>query len=585
MSAIFCALLLINSIPFVFGLEAYFDEKSESIKFNHKPMTSPLFKSRLREITLETRIGTTLQVDQQASETRYSKTTQTQIPLLSSPSLYSANIPILIDGDNDFRIRAINYGWPGEGTSKNPIIITNYVITNSQSRSLITIQNTDLHFIIRNNLLIGMTGISKGISLQNTQNGIIENNTILNNEIGIDVASSIFTTIERNTIADNYQGLLISGSGHIISSNNIHNNTFSGISMRICSSSNVMDNIIHDNHVGVDIRGSKYVYFSRNVIYKNYLGLSIDRSTDYAFILSNDFLGNGPGMTYSQAYDDGTNSRFESNYWADWTNPNANRDDTVDNPYPIDGNAKSSDPSPQTDPNNPIAGEFTSTPRIFSNNLLGSVYNFIVSIVSILVIVISIIGLKFFISSTANQKWINRPYTHSRSFFSSNFNQRFKELCKVALPHNFITGVEWYLLSAEISLFLIFSTSAPLTTGIFIQDIGSFLLFAAFYPLIHPWAMLSAFSALSTPPFGRTSIWAVSLCISILFIHIATAGLLIFVRTKVFKSQIYRELKKPESPEIEKDWIEIVIISEEKVLDYAEKAQQLVKDWKKPHEK
>ncbi|MFX1254968.1 MAG: right-handed parallel beta-helix repeat-containing protein [Promethearchaeota archaeon] len=517
-----------------------------------------------------------LPIDQEACETQYSKTTH---PLLSSPSLlktHMPNMPILIEGDSDFRIRAANYGWPGDGTSEKPFIISNYFINHSQMRSLINIQNTDLHFKICNNLLIGMAGITKGISLENTQYGTIINNTIINNEIGIDVASSFNTIIESNTIANSYQGIIIGGSFHIISYNDIYNNTFSGISMRLCSSSSVLNNDIYDNQIGVDIRGSRHVDFSKNVFYKNNLGLSIDRTTDYAVIRSNDFLSNGPGMTYSQAYDDGSNTRFESNYWADWTNPNPNRDGTVDSPYFIDGNAKSADFSPQTGPNNPDAVEFTSPPRIFSNNLLGFIYNFIVSIVSILMMVSGIIGLKFLFSSTVDHKWINKSHIHSISLFSSNFNQK-RELFKIALPNNVIIGIEWYLLSAEISLLLIFSSSAPLTTGIFTIDIGTFLLFALIYPLIHPWAMLTTFSALIIPPYSRIGIWAAPLCISIVLIHITTAAFLFIVETKVFQSQIDGKIKEPE---IQEDIIEIAIVSEEKILGYAKEARSLVKEYK-----
>ena len=116
-------------------------------------------------------------------------------------STYSSHSPISIDGNTDFLTQASNNNWGGNGSIDNPIIIENYNITSSATEHMIMILNTDLHFIIQNNLLNGVNGLGKvfgdGIWLNNVQNGQILNNTICSNKMGISLEPNSLRELSR----------------------------------------------------------------------------------------------------------------------------------------------------------------------------------------------------------------------------------------------------------------------------------------------------------------------------------------------------------------------------------------------------
>ena len=100
------------------------------------------------------------------------------------------HVPIFITNNNQFT----NQGFLGSGTSEDPYKIENLNITNPND-DLISISNTTVHFIIKNNLLDGLATATSGISLSNVKHCTIENNLIRRNEDGIkavDIYSSMF---------------------------------------------------------------------------------------------------------------------------------------------------------------------------------------------------------------------------------------------------------------------------------------------------------------------------------------------------------------------------------------------------------
>ncbi|MFX1255618.1 MAG: hypothetical protein ACFFCZ_28705, partial [Promethearchaeota archaeon] len=64
---------------------------------------------------------------------------------------FNPHTPIFIDDNSDFS----TLGFNGSGTSGDPYLIENFFF-NSSSATLISIQNTNVHFTIRNNLLDGV---------------------------------------------------------------------------------------------------------------------------------------------------------------------------------------------------------------------------------------------------------------------------------------------------------------------------------------------------------------------------------------------------------------------------------------------
>ncbi|MFQ5980459.1 MAG: right-handed parallel beta-helix repeat-containing protein [Candidatus Heimdallarchaeota archaeon] len=127
--------------------------------------------------------------------------------------------PIYIDEDSDFAA----YGFPGDGSESNPYVIENYNIFNSTA-TLIHVENTTVHFEIRDNNLNGIDGSNDGIFLSRVVNGTISSNTIFNCQTGINLFHSHDNTITNNYITNNFgHGIFLDGSG----SNTIDYNTIS----------------------------------------------------------------------------------------------------------------------------------------------------------------------------------------------------------------------------------------------------------------------------------------------------------------------------------------------------------------------
>ncbi|NVM31422.1 MAG: right-handed parallel beta-helix repeat-containing protein, partial [Candidatus Helarchaeota archaeon] len=101
----------------------------------------------------------------------------------ASPELsIKADSPFNITANADFDL----YDSGGNGQPGTPWILENYVI-NASGLGVhgILINNTDAHFILRNCTVTGTETGYAGIWSENITNGIIQNNTIVNNYYGI----------------------------------------------------------------------------------------------------------------------------------------------------------------------------------------------------------------------------------------------------------------------------------------------------------------------------------------------------------------------------------------------------------------
>ncbi len=109
----------------------------------------------------------------------------------------------------------------GVGTINNPYIIENWLI-DATKNSGIHIQDTTKYFIIRNCLIYNGTNGSfhPGIFLFNSDNGIIENNTLILNSYGIWLRSSDYISISDNNITNCYIDILYQKSRYSQISNN-----------------------------------------------------------------------------------------------------------------------------------------------------------------------------------------------------------------------------------------------------------------------------------------------------------------------------------------------------------------------------
>ena len=241
--------------------------------------------------------------------------------------------PININSNYDF----LEYNFPGSGTAEDPYILENIHIYNDR-KSLITITNTNAHFIIRNCFLDGISlnfgGI--GIQLVNTANGYLVNNTV--------------TRTSQGVVLVNCENFLIAG-------NRISNNSNQAIILVDTINSLISDNILvaqsyeysrSSFNYGIEIHGSNWNTFLYNKIekfrlYAVYIG-DLDQNNTFLY---NTFIGNNGGKI-QQISDEGSNSQYRYNYFDVWNSPDNDNDGIVDIPFPI-YNKTLTDPYPMLD--------------------------------------------------------------------------------------------------------------------------------------------------------------------------------------------------------------------------------------------
>ncbi len=240
---------------------------------------------------------------------------------------------IYISQNEDF----ITLGLAGEGTESNPFILEDLSI--SDSISGIRITNVTKHCIIRNcDIMVEGIGIQilgvtdggvtitnnrirkgmDGIVLQDTEDVVVQNNFLENNEdMGVKLVTSNQNIIRNNTCTRSQYGIFL-----IESSNNT-----------------IYDNIIKENEkYGISINNGILFYSETNLIYENH------------------FLSNYNGTSWkSQAFDEGKSNKWynpstlKGNYWS-----NLDSDE-----YEVDGYADATDPYPLKEEIRKVSSERT----------------------------------------------------------------------------------------------------------------------------------------------------------------------------------------------------------------------------------
>ncbi len=203
---------------------------------------------------------------------------------------------------------------------------------------------------VSNNYISNVNG--NGISLRSgTINGMINNNRVeFVGAEGINVALGLYTVVAHNTVVNSTQnGLALHGFNHGLALNNtIVNSSAEGISTSACNQANFSNNTIQNcADVGFDVISGKNTTMMWNTV-QNTGDYAIDLTDDTEFfeIKFNTFDAN---CGTSQICDDGTSNDISYNYYSDWTSPDADSNDIVDNPYVLDGLASNEDPYPLTE--------------------------------------------------------------------------------------------------------------------------------------------------------------------------------------------------------------------------------------------
>jgi parallel beta-helix repeat protein len=171
--------------------------------------------------------------------------------------------------------------------------------------------------IIRNNTLIH----SRGFAAITGDSGLIENNTIVDSDTGIQCEYSI---IQYNFVKSCAIGIAVNGPSNIMH-NNISLSTIGiGCYYNPGGHSFILNNSIHNNHKGIYCIGDRNPFIHDNNIYENnagfvYEGGSIINATHNWWGASDGPSGSGPGS--------GDSVSDDINYipWLTSPNPNAGR--------------------------------------------------------------------------------------------------------------------------------------------------------------------------------------------------------------------------------------------------------------------
>ena len=216
---------------------------------------------------------------------------------------YTIRDPIRINGNSDFASQAAQEGWPGDGSPGNPYIIEGYEINGTGYGYGIYISNTTVNFVVRDCYVHNASGVyqdpnkgipieisiyNSGIILFNIQNGILENNTMINNvRQGIYVYGCADINVIYNNLPNN--GITFSSSDdNVISNNNVSGIGLSGSFGNIITFNNVGREEIHQCH-GIYLGYSNDNVINNNTISNQRIGIFED-TCDWNLIEGNTFV-------------------------------------------------------------------------------------------------------------------------------------------------------------------------------------------------------------------------------------------------------------------------------------------------------
>lgn len=159
-------------------------------------------------------------------------------------------------------------------------------------------------FIDSNNTLIAnnvITNNNDGIFLPTVSNHNIFTNTIINNRIGVYLSSSINNIISGNTVSGNYKhGIIIHDSdNNSILGNKLYSNGDVGISLSSSNDNILFDNILNsNNNCDIYISGSLNNILSGNIIALSNIGINLYIGADGNTISNNNITSNSYGIYF-----------------------------------------------------------------------------------------------------------------------------------------------------------------------------------------------------------------------------------------------------------------------------------------------
>lgn len=260
----------------------------------------------------------------------------------------------------------------GAGNEKNPYVIDSLSIDTSDSIYALTIQNSDVYFIItgcsfRNTGIEGertaalllvntqngviyknkIFGSNGGIALIGTGNNVIEENSCHGNEVGIFLEWSMYDKIIGNRCMKNINSGIMLSSSHktIIEKNRCTENGQAGIMLVNLyePEHSPKDNIIYANTVANNPWGICFSEADKNAVFRNNIeendiGVVLDIGSEENTVYHNNFIENTQQIVDPQPW---MNNWFhpymlEGNFWSDYHGADEDGDGIGDWAYEYD---------------------------------------------------------------------------------------------------------------------------------------------------------------------------------------------------------------------------------------------------------
>lgn len=225
----------------------------------------------------------------------------------SAAATYTPHDVITIDDDLDFAAHASSEGWPGDGSSTDPYIISGYEIDATGFRDAVLIGNTTVHFVVSACYLHNAN--YAGIELFSANHGLLENNNCSYNLWdGILLYRSANVTVNASSCYSNakYDIELSSSSSSVVSNNSLtgsergiyaHSSSLITICMNVCGD---------QSEYGICLKSTDNSSVAGNVCLGDYSGgIHISSSSNNSIVQNScSFASSGSGIYLDGSSDD-----------------------------------------------------------------------------------------------------------------------------------------------------------------------------------------------------------------------------------------------------------------------------------------
>ncbi|MBC7081431.1 MAG: right-handed parallel beta-helix repeat-containing protein [Thermoplasmatales archaeon] len=208
-------------------------------------------------------------------------------------------------------------GGIGIKIEANNTLVENFTIFNGS----IGIQVYNASFTIVNVTINNCTiyNCEYGIEFYEVNESLINNTQLNNTSCGIGLSSSNYNTITNNNVSNNSDGISLSSSwDNNITNNIVSNNSWYGIYLVFSDYNNITNNnVVSNNDDGISLSSSNYNTITNNIVSDNrWYGIRLSSSNNNNITNNNVVSNNDDGISLSSSnYNTITNNIVSDNRW------------------------------------------------------------------------------------------------------------------------------------------------------------------------------------------------------------------------------------------------------------------------------